>query len=79
MVTKFVKEEHIKQVIIGIVIIMLLLHTDDVVVFVNTFEDAQKLLEVFGKHVKMGVKGSKRKIILVKSQNNEKPFIIYNN
>ena len=44
MVTKFVKEEGIKEVIIWNVVIMLLLYTDDVIFFAITLVDAQKFM-----------------------------------
>ena len=46
MVTKFVKEECVEEVVIGNVVIMLLLYADDVVLFANTLGDAQKLVKV---------------------------------
>ena len=71
MVAKFVKEECVKEVSIGNVVIMLLLYADDVVFFANTLGDAQKLmkaLEIFCMHTKLSVNISKTKIMLVKSQ-----------
>ena len=70
MVAKFVKEECVKEISIGNVVIMLLLYADDVVFFANTLEDAQKLmkaLEIFCMHTKLSVNISKTKIMLVKS------------
>ena len=50
---------------------MLLLYVDNVLLFVNTLGDAQKLireLEEFHMHTKLSVNSSKTKDILVKSQ-----------
>ena len=44
MVDEFVKQEHIKEVIIGNRVIMFLLYKDDVVLIANTLEDTQKLM-----------------------------------
>ena len=41
---KFIKEEVIREVTIGNVVIMLLLYANDVVFFANTSKDAQKYL-----------------------------------
>ena len=71
MVTKFVEEEGIEEVIIKNIVIMLLLYTDDVVLFVKfNLEDVQKLmraLQMFYKYTKMSVNSSKASIMLVKS------------
>ena len=83
MVTKFVEEEGIEEVIIKNIVIMLLLYTDDVVLFVKfNLEDVQKLmraLQMFYKYTKMSVNSSKMIIVLMKSQNKEKACIVYNN
>jgi hypothetical protein len=82
MVTKFVKEECIEEVAIGNVVIMLLLYADDVMFLANTLGDAQKLmktLEMFCVHTKLNVNSCKTKIMLVKSQNKDKPCIMYKN
>ena len=74
MVAKFVKEECVKEVAIGNVVIMLLRYADD--------GDAQKLMKplvFFCMHTKLSVNGSKTKIMLVKSQKRDKPCIMYNN
>ena len=40
MIAKFINEECIEEVVIGNVVTILLLYVDDVVVFINTLEDA---------------------------------------
>ena len=43
MVLEFVKEKGIEEVVIKNVVIMLLLYADDVVLYANTFADAQNV------------------------------------
>ena len=50
MVAKFVKEECVKEVSIGNVVIMLLLYADDVVLLANTLGYAQSY-EGIGKNL----------------------------
>ena len=58
---------------------MLLLYTDDLVLFANALGDAQKTLENICIHTKLSVNCSKTKIMLVKSPKKDKPCIMYNN
>ena len=44
MVAKFAKQEGVKEVATGNVVIMLLLYADNVVLLANTLADAQKLM-----------------------------------
>ena len=70
MITKFVKEECVEEVVIGNDVIMLLLYADDVVLFANALGDAQKLMKALEKncmHTKLSVH-SKINIMLVKSK-----------
>jgi hypothetical protein len=70
MITKFVKDEGIEYKI------KLLFYANDIVLFANNLEDAQKLMKILKRfciHNKVSVNSSKTKIMLVKSQNKEKP------
>ena len=61
---------------------MLRLYVNVVVLFANTLGDAKKLMRVsktFCMHTKFSVNSSKTKIMLLKSQNKNKPCIMYNN
>ena len=70
MVDKFIKEEGVKEISIGTIVITLLLYVNDVVVYANnrvlcanTLGDAQKImkaLENFRMHTKLSVKINQR-------------------
>ena len=51
---------------------MLLLYVDDVVLFVNTLGDAQKLMKAWGNfcmHIKLSVNNPKTKIMFIRVKN----------
>lgn len=82
MILVSMQEEGIEEVVIGNAVIMLLLYADDVVLMAHTLEDAHKLMSVlerFCLHSGLIVNESKTKVMLVKTLNDEKPCIIYNN
>ncbi|MCO5586193.1 hypothetical protein L7F22_040132 [Adiantum nelumboides] len=78
MVPEFMQQEGIEEVMIGNVVIMLLLYVDDVVLLAHSLEDAQKLmiaLENFCLHSGLIVNVSKKKVMLVKTLDKEKPCL----
>ena len=82
MVNNFVKKELIERVTIGNMVIMLLYHVDATLFLANNLKDAKNLIraiEMFYRHVKMSVNSSKMKIMLIKSQNKERPCVFYYN
>ena len=74
MIVKFVKEENIEEVVIGNVVIMLLLYANDVSLFANSLQDAQKLNGILGILSYMTIALKQRL-----GQNKDKPCIMYNN
>ena len=82
MVAKFIDEKGIEEFVIKDVVIMLLLYANDVVLFAHIFRRCIKLmrpLEEFYMHSKLSVNSSRTKIMFVKSQKEDKPYIMYNN
>ena len=61
---------------------MFFMYANDMVPCANTLGDVQKLtraLEEFCTHTKLTINRSKTNITFVKSQNKDKPHIMYNN
>ncbi|MCO5588640.1 hypothetical protein L7F22_042597 [Adiantum nelumboides] len=76
MILEFMQQEGIEEVMIPNSVIVLLLYADDVVLLAHSLADAQKLmiaLENFCLH-----SGSKTKVMLEKTLNEEKPCTVHN-
>ena len=80
VIAKFIKVKEIQNVIIRNVIIMLMLYTNNVVLFCKYFRiytTTNEGIEMFYIHIKASVISFRTNTILEKSKNEEKPCLPY--